>query len=486
MFNCIAVDMGAASIRIMVGTIENNIISYKEISRFKNEIKLIHGHERWDVEYIITEINKAINEIITRDDIQISGIGVDSWGVDFVLLDKNGDLLDTPVAYRDSRTRSMQQKWETIMSREETFRRTGINFYQFNTLFQLLAIRDERFMQNVTSILFMPCYISYRLSGRVFNELSIASTSQLLNVDNNEMNNEILKCLNLESTQFGKILIPGEIAGNVTEGHCLPGSVKMIAVCCHDTASAVLAVPSDSMRYAFISTGTWCLAGLVSDKPVLDAFALKNGFTNERGYGNSYRILKNIIGLWLIQGLQSSFGNKYSYDEIEELVSKTENQKIIIPDNEIFYNPVDMKEAFDQFLRQSGQILPGTPGEYFRIAYDSLCCSFRENIDKLETMLHVSIETVHLIGGGSRSEYLCRQTENICRRKVIAGPVEGSTIGNILVQAIALKAIKSIEEGRKLVKNSFEIVEYIPEGSDVETDKIYKLYKKISKLLPSV
>ena len=353
-FNCIAVDMGAASIRIMVGTIENNIISYKEISRFKNEIRLIDGHERWDVEYIITEINKAINEIITRKDIQISSIGVDSWGVDFVLLDKNGDLLDTPVAYRDSRTKSMQQKWETIMSGEETFRKTGINFYQFNTLFQLLAIKDEEIIKKLSLILFMPCYISYRLSGRVFNELSIASTSQLLNVDNNEMNNEILKHLNLESGYFGKILMPGEIAGNVTEGHDLPGSVKMVAVCCHDTASAVLAIPSDSRRYAFISTGTWCLAGMVSDTPVLDAFALENGFTNERGYGFSYRVLKNIIGLWLIQGLQSSFRNKYSYDEIEELVSNSKSQKVIVPDSEIFYNPADMKTAFDQFLIQSG------------------------------------------------------------------------------------------------------------------------------------
>jgi rhamnulokinase len=219
---------------------------------------------------------------------------------------------------------------------------------------------------------------------------------------------------------------------------------------------------------------------MVSDKPVLDAFALKNGFTNERGFDNSYRILKNIVGLWLIQGLQSSFKNKYSYNEIEELVSNTKSQSVIIPDSEIFYNPVDMKEAFDEFLRISGQSLPETPGQYFKIAYDSLCCSFRDNMDKLETMLNTNIEAIHLIGGGGQSKYLCRQTANICRMKVIAGPVEGSTIGNILVQAIALKVISNIEEGRKMVKNSFDIIEYIPKESDGETDKLYEIYQKIN------
>ena len=479
-FNCIAVDMGAASIRIMLGTIDNNTISYKEVSRFKNEIKIIDGHDRWDVEYIIKEINKAISDIVARKDIQISSIGVDSWGVDFVLLDKNEELLDIPVAYRDSRTNTMQEKWETIMSGEETFHKTGINFYQFNTLFQLLSIKDDTLITDVSSILFMPCYISYRLSGRIFNELTIASTSQILNVDNKEMNNDILKYLNLESSHFGKVLMPGEIAGNVTEGHLLPCSVKMVAVCCHDTASAVASVPSDSRNYTFISTGTWCLAGMVSDKPVLDAFALKNGFTNERGYDNSYRILKNIVGLWLIQGLQNSFTKKYSYSEIEELLGNTKSPGVICPDNELFYNPVDMKEAFDLFLKQSGQILPESDGQYFKIAYDSLCCSFRDNMDKLESMRNSSIEVIHMIGGGSQSKYLCRQTANICRKKVVAGPVEGSTIGNILVQAIALKVIKNLEEGRKMVKNSFNIIEYLPDEPDYETEKLYEIYKKIS------
>ncbi len=373
----------------------------------------------------------------------------------------------------------MQKKWETIMSKEETFRKTGINFYEFNTLFQLLSIRDQYTSGKISTLLFLPCYVSYRLSGRIFNELTIASTSQLLNVEGREMNIGILRFLNLESRHFGRILMPGTIAGNVKEDYTLPSHVKMVAVCCHDTAGAILAVPSDKEYYAFISTGTWCIAGMVSKTPVLNTFALKNGFTNERGFNNSYRVLKNIIGLWLVQGLQASFKNKYSYNEIAELVRTAKTETLICPDDELFYNPNDMKEAFDLFISKTGQDLPDTPGQYFKIAYDSLCCSFRDNMDKLETMLNTRIDTIHLIGGGSQSEYLCMQTAIISRRKIIAGPAEASTIGNILAQAIALKHVKDVEESSQIVKKSFRIAEYLPGEVSGEGDRIYKLYKTL-------
>ena len=470
--------MGAASIRIMLGTVRENYVSYEEISRFKNEIRVIGGHERWDVEHFVNEINAAIGIILARKDVRISSIGIDSWGVDFVLLDKEANLLDIPVAYRDSRTRTMQKKWETIMSRQETFKRTGINFYEFNTLFHLLSIRDESYLKEVSSVIFMPCYIGYRLSGIVFNELTIASTSQLMRVDGKVMDDEILKNLNLKPSLFREILMPGEIAGNIMDGHSLPSDVKIVAVCCHDTASAVFSVPSENENYAFISAGTWCMVGMVSKTPVLNDYALENGFTNERGYGNSYRILKNIVGLWLIQGLKESFG-KFSFSEIEEMAGSTESKNIIIPDNEIFYNPKDMKEAFDQYLLSTKQDVPATPGQYFRIAYDSICCSFRDHLDKLEQMLNVEIKTVHLIGGGGQSAYFCRQTANISRRKVIAGPIEGSTIGSIMTQAIALKAVKDVEEGRMIIRNSFDIKEYIPEETQAESQRIYDAYRKL-------
>lgn len=478
-FSCIAVDMGAASIRTITGTISDNRLLIKEVSRFRNEIKVIKDHERWDIENILNEINKSFSSVFTDDKLQIESIGVDSWGVDFVLLDNNHDLLDIPVSYRDARTKNMQNKWLSIMSREETFRKTGINFYEFNTLFQLLSIKDEEIIRKTSLILFLPCYVSYRLSGKLFNELTIASTSQLLNVDNNEMNEEILSHLNLSPGHFGKIIEPGTIIGNVNEGFILPPDVKMTAVCGHDTAGAIMAVPSEKRNYAFISTGTWCIAGMVSDAPVLDSFALNNGFTNERGFNNTYRILKNIIGLWLIQGLQISFRHKYNFEKIVEVLQTTKSKSIILPDDALFFNPTDMKEAFDLFLRRTRQKLPDSPGEYFKIAYDSLCCSFKDNMDKLEKMLNTKIDTIHLIGGGSRSEYLCRQAANITQRKIVAGPVECSAIGNIIVQGIASGKVKNEEEGRIMVKNSFDITEYIPDTSNKHV-KMYERYKNLT------
>ena len=289
--------------------------------------------------------------------------------------------------------------------------------------------------------------------------------------------------LNLKPEQFGKILPPGTVAGKVTEDRVLPAGMKMVAVCCHDTAGAVLAVPSDENNYAFISTGTWCIAGMVSDIPVLDSFALKNGFTNERGFDNVYRVSKNIIGLWLVQGLLASFNNQFSYEDIAGFLEKEKTDTLIFPDHELFYNPKDMKEAFDTYIRNSGQPLPETPGQYFKIAYDSLCCSFRDNMDKLETMLKREIDVIHLIGGGSRSQYLCRQAANYCGRKIIAGPVECSAIGNVLAQALALKEIRNAKEGRKIVRDSFEIEEYMPvEESREEFQRRYELYGRLGDI----
>jgi len=212
---------------------------------------------------------------------------------------------------------------------------------------------------------------------------------------------------------------------------------------------------------------------------ILNSLALNNGFTNERGFDNTYRILKNIVGLWLIQGLQNSFSHTYNFKEIEAFARDSETCGIIFPDDTLFYNPRNMREAIDEYLRKTGQDLPVTPGQYFRIAYDSLCCSFRDNLEKLERVTGRKIEVVHMIGGGCRSSYLCQQTANISRRQVIAGPVEGSAMGNIMVQALALNVLNSVEEGKKMVRNSFDIVEYIPEEYVRKTERIYKTYKKL-------
>jgi len=482
-FQCIAVDMGASSIRVMLGTLAEGKLSYEEKHRFKNEIKEVDGHERWDIEMITREILVGVEKIIKNKRTNVSSIGVDSWGVDFVLLDKKGEILDLPVAYRDNRTAGMKEKWLKEMSAEETFQKTGINFYDFNTLFHLLSIRDQKIIDDIGTILFMPCYISYFLSGEKLNEVTIASTSQIMNVGNSEMNDEILHKLNLNAEHFGRIISPGTKIGKMTKGNNPDDNTEVVSVCGHDTACAVTAVPSDSEDFAFIATGTWCIAGTLTKKPVTNEFALNENFTNERGFMNDYRLVKNIIGLWLVQGLKNSFGDKYDYFEIEKLAGNSSCYNLVYPDNEMFYNPGDMKEAFDQFFMASGQEIPKEPGDYFKCAYDSLCLSFRMNIEKLESMMNKKYDVIHLIGGGCQSKYLSSLTATICEKTVVSGPVEGATIGNILIQGMAAGVIDSISEARNIVKVSFPVEKYQPAETDhTELKKTYNRFIKLNEI----
>jgi sugar (pentulose or hexulose) kinase len=460
-FTCIAVDMGAGSIRVMLGVIGEGGITYSEVHRIANEIVLREGHERWDMERIVGEIRKGISKALkTSKQVPVS-IGVDSWGVDFVLLDDRGKMVDTPVAYRDKRTEGMQEVWRTMMPEMETFRRTGINFYVFNTLFQLLSMKDSQVLRSTSRILFMPCYISYLLSGHDRNELTISSTSQLLGVENNQWDEEILKRLHLDRALFGDVVRPGTRLGPVT----LPEATGMedIAVCGHDTACVVSAMPVEEQEYAYISAGTWCIVGIESSFPLISEEAFRFGLTNERGYGNTYRILKNITGLWLLQGLKVHLPEQTSYADMEEMTREGGKiTQVIDPDDPLFYNPDDMKVAFDSYFRKTGQKLPGTFSEYLLCAYDSLCFSFRYQLEKLEQFTGRKIRVLHLVGGGSQSEYLCRRIASVCGRKVVAGPVEGATLGNILIQGLAMGRIGNLAEGRDLVRKACSLRSYQP------------------------
>jgi rhamnulokinase len=459
--------MGASNIRIMLGTISDDGLSYEEIYRFANTILEKDGHERWDIEHILREIIKGLSRAVSVAVESIASVGVDAWGVDFVMLDASGELLELPVTYRDKRTEGMEEKWLGMMSREETFQHTGINFYIFNTLFQLLSMKEGGKLAASSRILFLPSYVLSALGGGPFNELTISSTSQLLNASSGEWDPVILQHLGISSEIMGEVCAPGTILGEVDHPELdMPGT-KTIAVCAHDTASAVVSVPFGDEASVFISTGTWCLLGIESDRPMLSQNALEEGFTNEKGYGGTFRCLKNIVGLWLVQGLLKSLQVKDDYDEIEMLARQYDKDpNIINPDDPLFYNPDNMKEAFDKYFRRTGQELPSEPGGYFRTAYDSLICSFLYHIEKIEKMIGQTIETIHLIGGGCQSGYLTSQTTAICNRRVISGPVEAATIGNILVQAISMGVIPGLKEARRLVKESQSVRTFDPGPTD--------------------
>jgi rhamnulokinase len=472
--HCLAIDMGASSIRLVVGTLESKKLRFEEIHRFKNEPLSIDGHERWDVEQILDEIGKGIAIAVGKYP-QIDSLGIDSWGVDFALLDESGQLISLPVAYRDSRTQGMMEKWESLMSRQETFTRSGINFYIFNTLFQLLSLKDSEEIKKAKHLVFMPNYMGYRLSGKLFNEHTIASTSQMLNIQGTSWDNAILANLGVNFQLPEAIVLPGTIVGKVNHPALNAQQTRLIAVCSHDTASAVAATPASNKGFAYISTGTWCILGMDSEKPLLSQEALQLGITNERGFDLHYRVQKNIIGLWLLQGLQKAFPENPDFSEMEQMAAEAHSNFLIDPDNELFFNPQNMKEAFDAYFDKTGIAKPLTTGEYIKCAYDSLCCSFRYYIDRLEKMLGQTIEAIHLIGGGCQSAYLCQTTANATRRKVVSGPVECAVAGNILVQAIALGKLSDLSEAREVVRNSFPVRTYEP-LSIQQFDEIYTRY----------
>lgn len=479
-FSCIAVDMGAGSIRVMLATLFGDRLSLEEIHRIDNEIKVEGGRDTWDMEQIVREIRTGISLAIKASKELPVSVGVDSWGVDFVLLDEHGELVETPVAYRDKRTEGMHERWRSQMSDLETFTRTGINFYLFNTLFQLLSGRGNRALQRTSKILFIPSYINYLLSGTAVNELTIASTSQMLGVNGSQWDSKILENLELDRDKLGGVIMPGTRLGPVLSERDMGREMECVAVCGHDTACVVAAIPVENPNFAFISAGTWCIVGIESNMPLISEEALQLDITNERGFGNTYRCLKNIVGLWLLQGLKKQLSTKISFAQMEEMVyGEGETSQVVDSDDPGFYNPENMKEAFDSYFEKTGQPLPERFSDYIRCAYDSLCFSFRYQIEQLEQLSKRSIELLHVVGGGSQSDYLCQRIASICEREVISGPVEGATMGNVLVQGIAMGEIENIQAGRELVKQSCKVKRYQPGAPLPGLEDRYRKYLKL-------
>jgi rhamnulokinase len=477
---CIAVDMGAGSIRVMLGTLGKDDIRLEEVHRIDNEIMVQEGRDTWDMARIVREIRAGISIAIkSAEDAPVS-IGVETWGVDFVLLDAHGELVDSPVTYRDKRTEGMREKWKSLMPESETFLRTGINFYVFNTLFQLLSAKGSKTLERTSKILFVPSYINYLLSGTAVNELTIASTSQMLGVEGDAWDREILDKLEMEEGKLGRVIQPGTKLGRVTLPEARNIHMENVAVCGHDTACVVAAIPVENPNYAFISAGTWCIVGVESDRPLLSEDALNLGITNERGYGNSYRSLKNIVGLWLLQGLKKQLSADITFSQMEDMVrGDGDVSQVIDPDDPGFYNPDNMREAFDRYFEKSGQPLPEHFSDYIRCAYNSLCFSFRYHIEQLEQLSQKPIEVLHVVGGGSQSDYLCQRIAFICEREVISGPVEGAAMGNVLIQGIAMGKIEDLQAGRDLVKRSCQVKRYQPGGVISGAKERYSLYLKL-------
>ncbi len=461
-FSCLAVDMGAGSIRIVQGFFGQKM-SMKEIYRFENKIEWIDGADRWNLQTITQGILFGIDKALKETIVPIKSIGVDSWGVDFVLIGEDGLPLENPISYRDYRTQGMKELWSTLMPQFETFQRTGINYNVFNTLYQLLSMKGSNLLGNTYRILLMAEYINYFLCGTAKNEITLSSTSQMLNCFDKQWDTNIKDLLDLKGTQLEPPILPGSKLGQLKPGLLQHNQIDVIAVAGHDTACAVAAIPAENADFAFLSTGTWCVFGTISEKPFVDEKAFDLGITNEVTADGKFRPLKNLMGLWLIQQLRIAFNSVHSFAQIDEMAESAKQSKYLIdPSDAIFYNPENMKDAFDHFLLKKFNIKLNTPEEYYRCAYDSLVVSFKSTMVQFEELRGKKFPVVHVIGGGSQSKLLCQLTANALNRKLIAGPVEGAVIGNLMIQYKAMNGTKSTSEIQQMIADSLDITTYNP------------------------
>ena len=482
----LAFDLGASSGRGVLGTLNDGKIELKEINRFYNGMTVILGKYHWDFLRLFDDIKKGIAACASLPQLPES-IGLDTWGVDYALLDKKGSFLGLPYAYRDHRTDTAMEELFKIIPKEKVYQLTGIQFMQFNTLFQLFAAKRDGLpiMDLVTDLLFVPDIINYMLTGVKKSEFTFATTSQLFNPVKGTWEKELFDKIGVSMKIMQEIVDPGTILGKLTPEVARETQVKqinVIAPATHDTGAAIAAIPAEDENFAYISSGTWSLMGIESRKPLISEKTLKYNFTNEGGVEKTYRVLKNIMGLWLIQECKRCWDNnkqEFTFPDIVKMAEKAEPfRSLVDPDHASFLNPQDMPAALADFCKSTGQPTPDTPSQYARCVFDSLALKYRVVIDSLKDISDKKIEKIHVIGGGSQNELLCQFTANATGLPVVAGPAEGTAIGNIMVQAMGLGHVKSLSEIRQIIRNSFEFKSYQPQNFDA-WDKAYDKFKKL-------
>ncbi|MBQ6863131.1 MAG: rhamnulokinase [Clostridia bacterium] len=480
----LAFDFGASSGRAILGKFDGKTIQLEEVHRFTNDPVTVNGTVFWDVLRLFHEVKQGI--LKAKQAGGFDSIGVDTWGVDFGLIDKNGYLLENPIHYRDKRTDGMIELACQKMDRDKIYDITGIQFIYFNTLFQLLSLRENRpeLLERADKMLFMPDLFNYLLTGNMAAEYSIATTSQLVDLAAHEWSDEIFEKMRFPRDIVCSLVKPGTVVGKLSPALCeelgVP-AVDVIAVCGHDTQSAVTAVPTDKKDFAFISCGTWSLFGTELETPILNDKARALNVTNEGGYDYSTAFLKNICGLWLIQESRRQWmreGQEYSYAQLEEMALQCEPFKCFIdPDADDFAPMGNMPERIRDFCRRTGQYVPETVGEVVRCIYESLALKYRHIFRGIEDCTEKKYPHINVVGGGTKDKLLCRMTADSCNTTVYAGPIEATVLGNIAVQLLASGEIKDIAEARNIIAEGEKLICYKPENTAV-WDAAYEEFKK--------
>lgn len=464
-----AVDLGATSGRTILGSFTGDGFELEEVNRFPNRLIEAQGHYYWDIYELYRQVVEGLRTAASRG-AAITSIGIDTWGVDFVFVGKDGHFLRQPYAYRDPHTTGAPQEFFRRMSRNRVYELTGLQVMNFNSLFQLDTLRrnhDSAFAA-ADKILFMPDALSYLLTGEMVTEYTIASTSQLVNAHTRKPDPEMLGAIGLTEERFGRFVYPGEKIGVLSkeiQHQTGLGEIPVIAVAGHDTASAVAAVPASGKDFAYLSSGTWSLMGIETSEPVITEEARALNFTNEGGVEGTIRVLKNICGMWLLERCRSEWG-ECSYPELIAGAQAAEPfRSIINPDAEAFANPVNMEEAIRRYCRDSAQPVPDTRAQVVRCIFESLALRYRKTLDNLRKLTSRPISSLHVIGGGSRNDLLNRFTANATGVTVYAGPSEATAIGNVMVQAMAAGAA-DMAGMRRIIRQSMPPAVFEPEDTE--------------------
>ncbi len=484
----LALDLGASSGRAMLGEFDGNTLTLRELHRFSNDPVFMRGTLYWDIPKLFYEIRQSITAAVHAGG--FDAIGIDTWGVDFGLLDEYGELIGNPVHYRDSRTVGMEEAVAAVLPKEALYAATGIQHMRINTVYQLAYLVRYRPKQlaRAKRLLLIPDLLAYLLTGEARCEITNASTTSLFNSRTNDWASDVLAALDIPSGLFAPLIHAGEPYGMLTkelceELHCRP--VPVIAVATHDTASAVVSVPATDDDYAYISSGTWSLMGIESPEPILTPEAAKANFTNEIGFGGKIRFLKNIMGLWLIQESRRQWireGQTADFNTLErEALKAPAFRSFIDPDAPDFESPGDMPARIRAYCERTHQPVPQGRGDIMRCIYESLALKYRVTLKLLEQLAGREFGRIHIIGGGIKDTLLCRMTADACGKPVFAGPAEATAMGNAAVQLIALGRFTGLGEARAVNRRSVEPVVYTPEGTQ-QWQEAYQRYQKLLSL----
>ena len=483
-----AVDLGATSGRTIIGTLADEKIVLEELTRFNNELIETGNHIYWDIYALYNEIIKGLR-IVAQRNLPIESIGIDTWGCDFVFVGNDGELMRNPLAYRDSYTEgAMDDYFKNAIGKKEVYDITGIQFMNFNSLFQLYTMKkaENTALQCAKTVLFIPDALSYMLTGKKVCEYTVASTSQMQNPRTGELDKQLLKSVGLDLHNFGKPIRPSNVVGVLNEQVQRItglGAIPVVAVAGHDTASAVAAVPSTSAHFAYLSSGTWSLMGIETSQPIINERSYELNFTNEGGIEGTTRLLKNICGMWLYERVRKEWDEAKSRAHAELMKEATACEpfrSLIMPDDTRFANPESMTNAIQDYCKAHGEPVPESYAQLFRCIFDSLALRYKQVFGWLQELAPYPIDTLHIIGGGSQNALLNQFTANAIGVDVYAGPQEATAIGNIMLQAKAAGVVSDIRQMRASIAKSFTPQHFIPQDRQ-QWDDAYQRYLEIVK-----